>query len=93
MLLLAKITAIALMIWFFITGKENNENPVKWAVIGVMGYWITWAAFYFTVVPMFNSMVGKNGTLVFLVVQIPVILGLIAAFFIRKKLILDANRN
>jgi hypothetical protein len=42
MLLLAKLAALGVIIWFYMTADKNGEPAVKWAVIGLVGYIITW---------------------------------------------------
>lgn len=39
-MMLAKIAAILMIIWFFQTAKEHQQNPYKWVVIGLIGYWL-----------------------------------------------------
>ena len=93
MLLLAKFAGIAVLIWFYLTAKEHGEQPVKWAIIGLIGYWVAWWAVNLSVVSGLIALVGKSATLVFLITQIPVLGALTVAFFIRKKLLADAAEN
>jgi hypothetical protein len=90
MLYLAKFAGIAVLVWFFLTAKEKGEPAVKWAIIGVLGYWITWWLVKLTVVSAMVPMVSKTLTMVFLVTQIPALCAIGAAFLIRKKLLADA---
>lgn len=93
MLFLAKAAGIAILVWFYLTAKKSGEPPIKWAVIGVMGYWIAWWAVKLTVVSLLLGLVAKSATGTFLVIQIPAIVGVGAAFLIRKKLLADAGKN
>jgi hypothetical protein len=90
MLYLAKFGAIAVLVWFFMTAKDKGEPAVKWAIIGVIGYWITWWLVKLTVLSALVAMVSKTITMVFLVTQIPALCAIGAAFLIRKKLLADA---
>ncbi|MFA5983645.1 MAG: hypothetical protein WC782_06485 [Methylococcaceae bacterium] len=90
MLLFAKFAGIAVLVWFYLTGKEQGEPPIKWAIIGLIGYWVVWWAIKLSVVAVLASLVAKSPTGTFLVLQIPALVGLIGAFLIRKKLIADA---
>ncbi|MCL7421447.1 MAG: hypothetical protein M8364_11145 [Methylobacter sp.] len=90
MLLLAKLAGIAVLVWFFLTAREHGEQPVKWAVIGLMGYWITWWAVKLSVVNLLAGLVAKSAIGTFLLTQIPAVVGVCAAYFIRKKLLSDA---
>ncbi len=89
MLFLAKLAGIAVLVWFFLTAKSQGEQPYKWAVIGLIGYWITWWAIKLTVVTALVGIVAKSATMTFLLIQIPALCAIAAAFFIRKKLLAD----
>jgi hypothetical protein len=93
MLLLAKFAGIAVLVWFYLTAKEHGEQPVKWAIIGLIGYWVAWWAVNLSVVSVLTSLVAKSGMAVFLVTQIPVVGALAVTFFIRKKLLADVAEN
>ncbi len=87
MLLLAKLTGILVLVWFYITGKKLAQPAVKWAVIGLIGYWITWWLANKLILSSLTGMFAKSSIVVFLVTQIPVICAVIAIFLIRRKLI------
>lgn len=94
MLFLAKFAGIAVLVWFFITAKQQGEQPYKWAIIGVIGFWIAWWAVRLTIVSPLTGLFPSNFTAIFLITQIPAVIGAIAAFFIRKKLLTDlANKQ
>jgi len=89
MLFLAKLAGIAVLVWFFLSAKSQGEQPYKWAIIGLVGYWITWWAIKLTVVTALAGFVAKSATMTFLLVQIPALCAIAVAFFIRKKLLAD----
>ena len=91
MLFLAKFAGIAILVWFYLTAKDKGEQPFKWAIIGVIGYWIAWWAVKLTVVSALAGVVAKSAMMSFIVIQIPAICAIAAAFLIRKKLIADAD--
>jgi len=93
MLFLAKLAGIAVLIWFFLSAKSQGEQPYKWAIIGLLGYWITWWAIKLTVVTALAGLVAKSATMTFLLVQIPALCAIAAAFLIRKKLLADAREK
>jgi len=93
MLLLAKFAGIAVLVWFFISAKQQGEPAYKWAIIGVIGYWIAWWAVRLSIVAPLTALFPKNGMAIFLITQIPAVCAFIAAFFIRKKLIADATNQ
>jgi hypothetical protein len=90
MLLLAKFAGIAVLVWFYLTAKEKGEQPIKWAIIGLIGYWITWWALRLTFVEALSGgALSRSPISAFIVFQIPALTAIAAAFFIRKKLIAD----
>lgn len=90
MLFLAKFAGIAVLVWFFLTAKDKGEPAFKWAIIGVIGYWIAWWLVNLAVVSTLAAMVQKKFIMLFLVNQIPALCAIGAAFLIRKKLLADA---
>ncbi len=93
MLHLARFAAIAVLVWFYLSAKEKGESPMNWAIIGLIGYWLTWWLVKLTVVSALSAMVAKNPTGTFLLVQIPALCAIAAAFVIRKKLLKDADQK
>lgn len=77
MFLLAKIVAIAILVWFAITAKAQGEYWLRWVIIGLIGYWLTWALLYLT----------------FSIPIAPTFAALVVAYFIRKKLLQDAEKS
>ena len=91
MLFLAKLAGILVLVWFYLTAKDKGEQPFKWAIIGLIGYWIAWWAVKLTVVAALSGLVTKSPVMVFIVIQIPALCAIAAAYFIRKKLLADAE--
>lgn len=89
MLFFAKVAGIAVLVWFYLSAKNNNQPPIQWAIIGAIGYWITWGLIKLTLVALLIPLVAKSFAGTVAVVQIPAICALAAAFFIRKKLLAD----
>ena len=89
MLLVAKLVALGIVIWFYMTATEKKQPPVKWAAIGLIGYSIVWLLVYKGLAVPLSS--GKAGGADFVIHQIPVIAGLVTAHLIRKKLLSEAN--
>jgi hypothetical protein len=89
MLFLAKAGGVAVLVWFYMTAKKNNQPIMKWVVIGVIGYWLAWWAVKLTVLAPIVGLFGKNFTMVFLATQIPALVALGAAYLVRKKLLAD----
>jgi hypothetical protein len=90
MLFLAKFAGIAVLVWFYLTAKDKGEPPFKWAIIGLIGYWIAWWVVRLTVVTALSGLVAKSAMMTFIVIQIPALCAIAAAVFIRKKLLADA---
>jgi hypothetical protein len=93
MLHLAKFAGIAVLVWFYLSAKEKGASPINWAITGLVGYWITWWAVKLTVVSALLGVVAKNPTGTFLLLQIPALCAIGAAFLIRKKLLADVVGN
>lgn len=43
MLILIKLAAIVTVVVFYQTGKNNGENGIRWALIGLFGYFLGFA--------------------------------------------------
>ena len=93
MLLLAKLAGIGVLVWFYLTGKKLGEPPMKWAIIGLIGYWISWWLGNKIILASLVGMFSKSTIIVFVVTQIPVACGLAVAFLVRRKLIKDAEKK
>ncbi len=91
MLLLAKLAALGVIIWFYTTADKHGEPPVKWAVIGLIGYLISWFLVDYIADTAFSAVIAKRGGATFIIGQIPTLGGVIAAYFIRKKLLNDVK--
>lgn len=93
MLLLAKIAGIIVLVWFYMTAKEKGEQPFKWAIIGLIGYWLVWWIVNLSIVSSLSPLFSKNFTTIFIIAQIPAFCAIGAAFLIRKKLLADAAKT
>jgi hypothetical protein len=92
MSLLAKLGAVAIIVWFYMTAKEKGEDPTKWAIIGFIGYCLAAVVGYLLVYKPLSAVLLTHGTasspvMVMLVTQIPAVVALLAAVLIRKRLI------
>ena len=93
MLFLAKLAAILILVWFYLTAKKQGEPPVQWAIIGLVGYWISWWLANKLILSSLAGLFSKSTIWVFIITQIPVLCGLAVVFFVRLKLIKDATKN
>jgi hypothetical protein len=91
MYLLAKLAALGIVIWFYMTADKAGQPPVKWAVIGLIGYIIAYLIASFTLGTALTAMVAKKSSALIMISQLPAFCGLVAAYFIRKKLISNAH--
>ena len=87
MLLLAKLAAIGIVIWFYMTADEHGEPPFKWVVTGLIGYVIVWFLADYLFDSLMASKISRSGAVMFIVGQLPAFVGFAAAYFIRKKMI------
>lgn len=77
MLILIKLAAIVTIIVFFQTGKRNGENGIKWAVIGLIGYVLS---FFLAM-----SVIGET--------FISILIACIAVYFTRIQLLKMLAKN
>jgi hypothetical protein len=88
---LAIFAGIAVLVWFYLTAKEKGENRFNWAIVGIIGYWLAWGGVKLMLI--FSGLVAKGSIMAVILNQIPVICAIIAAFFIRKKLLADVSEK
>ncbi len=84
-MLLAKIAAVAILVWFFHSAKENGQEPFKWAIIGLIGFAITWEGLH-----LLTDALTENRAIAS---TLPAVVATIIAVFIRQKLISDAKKE
>lgn len=83
-MLLAKIVAVAILVWFFHSAKENGQEPFKWSIIGLVGFGITWeAAHLMTDAMTENRLIAST---------LPAVIATVGAWAIRQRLISDAKK-
>jgi len=88
-MLLAKIGGIAIMIWFYVTAKDNQLPAIKWAISGLIGYWLVWWIVYlFIKSPVMEVLHGNM-----LAIHIPALFAIAAGFLIRKKFLLGSIKT
>jgi hypothetical protein len=93
MLHLARFAGIAVLVWFYLSAKERGENRFNWAIVGLIGFWLTWWIVNLTVVSALAGMFAKNPFGMFMLIQVPALCAIVAAYFIRKKLINYSENN
>lgn len=93
-MLLAKIAGIIMLVWFYQTAKKYGENPIKWAITGVIGYWLVWWIVTLSVANPLLESFGKSSVAMLLFIrQVPALAAIAAAIFIRKKFLIDAAES
>ncbi len=79
------IAGIAVLVWFYLAAKQAGQGPVRWVVVGMVGYWLACWGVKLAVVSFFSgSDAGK-----LLALQLPALFGLAAAFLVKKKLLAE----
>jgi hypothetical protein len=91
MLLLAKALAVVTVVWFYLSAQQKKQKPITWAVIGLIGYVLTWFLVRYTIIPMFPRSASQSMFSGFLIMQIPAVLGFFAVYLVRGKLMHDAD--
>lgn len=84
-MLLAKIVAVAILVWFFHSAKENGQEPFKWAIIGLVGYGITWEAAH-----LITDALTENRPIAS---TLPAVIATLGAWFVRQKLVTDSKKE
>lgn len=85
-MLLAKIAGIVILIWFYQTAKKQGDVAFKWALTGLVGYWLVWWILTLGVAnPMIEAFEKSSKMLLLLIGQLPALGAIAAAVFIRKK--------
>jgi hypothetical protein len=84
-MLLAKIIAVAILVWFFQSAKENGQEPFKWAIIGLIGYAITWAGAHFLIDALTENRIVAS--------TLPAVIAAVGAWLVRQKLVSDAKKS
>lgn len=93
-MMLAKIAGIAVLVWFFITAKEHQQQPYKWAIIGLAGYWLMWWIVTLAIAnPWLNSINKGSILLLGFIRHIPAIAAIITAVLVRQKLLADLKKT
>lgn len=90
--MIAKIAGIAVLVWFYLTAEKLNQPSIKWAIIGEIGYWLAWILTDKAIDSVLPATMSKTA-MGFILLQIPVLGALAAVYFIRSKLIHDADNN
>lgn len=93
-MLFAQIAGIVMLVWFYQTAKKLGENPMNWAITGLIGYWLTWWIAKLTIKTLnLDALAGNSGILKILIILTPAVLAILATLFIRKKYLVDAAES
>jgi hypothetical protein len=90
-MLFAKIAGILIMVWFYQTAKKQQENGLKWAITGLVGYWLVWWIVTLSIAnPLLETFERSSALIQMSIGIIPAMAAIIVALFIRKKFLVDA---
>lgn len=93
-MLFAQIAGIVMLVWFYQTAKKLGENPMNWAITGLVGYWLTWWIVKLSIKSLnLDALAGNSGILKFVTILTPAVLAILATLFIRKKYLVDAAES
>ncbi len=94
-MMLAKIAAILMIVWFFQTAKEKGGKPFEWILIGLIGYWVVWWIVTLTIAnPLLNGLPPNNSVMIVLLIRgIPAFAAIAAAILVRKKLLANLQNT
>ena len=83
-----KLFAIVVIVWFYKTAENKGKNKIQWPVIGLVGYYIFVGLTYFLVSkPLLDFYLNQAKWLSLTLGHLPALVGIIAAVFIRKRLL------
>lgn len=91
MYFLAKLFGILTLVWFYFSAKEHNAPLINWAVIGVIGYWLSWWLAKFLLLDSLAKIVTPHSMMEMVMTQLPVACGVAACYLIRKRLIASVS--
>ncbi len=77
MFIVAKITGIVVLMWFYFTAKQYKQPKLKWTIVGLLGYWLSWVIVFLIIGDIFSA----TGV------------GLGVAYLTRKKLISNFEKT
>ncbi len=83
--MLAKIVAIAISVWFYKSAQKIGENPIQWAVLGVIGFFLSATLAHYAISEPLLGTLPPQGTLTSLIRQSPLLIGIASVYFIYKK--------
>lgn len=93
-MMLAKIAAILMIVWFFQTAKKEGGKPFEWVIIGLIGYWTVWWIITLTIAnPLLNSMPKGSVMVLLLIRHIPAFAAIAAAVLVRQKLLSNLQKT
>ncbi len=83
--MLAKLIAIAVVVWFYKSAKEVGENPFLWAFFGAVGFFLSATlAHYVISEPLLTTLPPKT-TLASIIRQFPLFMGIASVYWIKRK--------
>ncbi len=93
-MMLAKIAAILMIVWFFQTAKEHQQNAYTWVLIGLVGYWLVWWIVTLSVAnPLLNTTKSTSVIVLGAIRHIPAAAAIITAILVRKKLLANLTKT
>lgn len=89
--MIEKLLAIITVLWFYHSAKYVGEKAIQWAVIGLIGFFLSALIMHFVIAePILESMTNPSKMIRFLFANLPGITGFFVAFLIRRKYLLKA---
>lgn len=93
MLYVSQAVGLAAMVWFYTTAEKHGESPMKWVIIGTIGFWMAWWAVKLTLVKVLAGWFAKSFAVNFITKLLPPLFAALAAYLVRKKLLADLPTN
>ncbi|MDT8406946.1 MAG: hypothetical protein RQ715_06825 [Methylococcales bacterium] len=90
-MLLAKIAGIVTLVWFYQSAQKRGLPPIQWALIGLIGFWVSWWIVTLGVAnPLLEAMEKSSAWLLLLIRQLPALAGVATAVLVQKRFLMTA---
>lgn len=83
--MLAKLIAIAVLVWFYKSAQAVGENPILWAVLGVIGFFLSATLTHYVISEPLLTTLPPKSTVSSIVRQFPLFVGIASVYLIKKK--------
>lgn len=93
-MILAAIVVISIAVWFYFTALKLGENGIKWALVGIVNYYLAAIPWRFFIAKPLQEMMGRGSNEMFynLAGLSVVVAGAALAVFARSRLLVRGRK-